>query len=476
MHATPEFPVRMRILLPLLAALAFLVAPKAGDLQNALTNHSAAQELGQPVKSAELLASMAVWEPWRPGLWQQAGSMALRSGDVQLAIVDLERAKSLNQLDDTGLLTLGEAYWTVQRWEEAIKIWAPLMEQQRVPGEIYQRAVNLRLLTGWVEDAARWAKAWWQAFPQDGRAAYKLGLASLPIDEGEAQKALTAASRLDPGWTANVAILMRVISNAAPDSPAEARLVEIGRGLGSIGEWSLALIAFENAKRINPQFAEAWAFASEARQQLHQNGNPDLEMALKLAPESPVILALAAVNYRRQGDSTQALERFIQASSLEPDRAIWQVEIGNTYADMHNIQKGLEYYQAAGNVEPQNPMIWRLTAQYCLINELQVRETALPAARQAVALAPEDAANLDVLGQVMIALNDEISAERFLQQAIEKDLDYAPAQLHLAQLYLRQGRMDWAQYYLALAARQVGQVTEANLMAKRLLARYFGAQ
>jgi predicted Zn-dependent protease len=143
---------------------------------------------------------------------------------------------------------------------------------------------------------------------------------------------------------------------------------------------------------------------------------------------------------------------------------------------MHNIQKGLEYYQAAYDKEPENPMIWRLAAQYCLMNELQIRETALPAARQAVALAPGDAANLDVLGQVMIALEDEISAERFLQQAIEKDLDYAPAQLHLAQLYLRQGRMDWAQYYLALAARQVGQDSEANLMAKRLLARYFGAQ
>ena len=30
-------------------------------------------------------------------------------------------------------------------------------------------------------------------------------------------------------------------------------------------------------------------------------------------------------------------------------------------------------------------MVWRLTAQYCVNNELQIRETGLPSARQAVA-------------------------------------------------------------------------------------------
>jgi tetratricopeptide (TPR) repeat protein len=474
MPAGPEFPIRMRILLPFLAAVALLVAPKAGELQNALISHTSAQEFQQPEKSAGFLASMAQWEPWRPGLWQQAGSMALRGGDVQLAIVDLEKAKNMNQLDDAGWLTLGEAYWTLQRWDEAVKIWAPLMEQHRAPVEIYQRAVNLRLLTGWVEEAARWASAWWATYPQDGRAAYMLGLASLPYDEPGAVTALRAASGLDPGWSANVTIITQAISKLALDSPPESRLVETGRALGSVGEWSLALVSFEKAKTLSPQYAQAWAFASEAKQQLHQDGNPDLEQALALAPDSPVILALAAVNYRRQGDTTQALERFTQASVLEPDRAIWQIEIGNTYADLHNIQKGLEFYQAAARIESVNPMVWRLTAQYCLNNELFIRETALPAARQAVALAPEDAANLDILGQVMSALQDEISAERFLQQAIDKDLDNAPARLHLAQLYLRQGRLDWAQYHLALAARPVGLETEANLVAKRLLARFFG--
>ncbi len=464
----------MRILLPLLAAVALLVAPKAADLQNAMFDHTAAQKLHQAEKSASYLAELAVWEPWRPGLWQQAGSMALRSGDAALAIADLETAQKLNQLDDSGWLTLGEAYWTVQRWDEAIKVWTPLMEQHRAPAEIYQRTVKLRLLTAWVEEAARWAGLWWTTYPQDGRAAYMLGLASLSFDETGAATALEAAARLSPGWAANVAILTQTLAKMPPDLPPESRLVETGRALGSIGEWNLALVSFEKAQALNPQYAQAWAFSSEAKQQLHQNGNPDLEKALSLAPDSPVILALAAVNYRRQGDSAQALERFLQASLLEPERAIWQIEIGNTYADLHNIQKGLEYYQAAAKIEPENPLVWRLMAQFCVDNELQIRETALPAARQAVNLAPEDAANLDILGQVMSALQDEISAERFLQQAIEKDLDYTPARLHLAQLYLRQGRLDWARYHLALAARPVGQATDASLMAQRLLARYFG--
>ncbi len=69
-----------------------------------MTGETAAQQLQQPEKSAGYLGAMAVWEPWRQGLWQQAGSMALRSGDVPLAIADLETAERLNQLDDAGWL------------------------------------------------------------------------------------------------------------------------------------------------------------------------------------------------------------------------------------------------------------------------------------------------------------------------------------------------------------------------------------
>jgi tetratricopeptide (TPR) repeat protein len=228
------------------------------------------------------------------------------------------------------------------------------------------------------------------------------------------------------------------------------------------------------AETLNPSYAEAWAFSSEARQQLKQDGLPDLEQALALSPKSAALQALAGLYYRRKGDSQQALQHFMAAAEAEPQRGIWQVEIGSSYADLHNTQKGLEYYQKATGLEPENASIWRLVAQYCLIHDLSVREAGLPAARQAAALAPEDPASADLMGQVMLALGDQASAERFLQQSLEKNADYPAAYLHLGQLYLQQNRLDLAEYSLARAARHVGEDAESILLAQRLLARYFG--
>ena len=43
------------------------------------------------------------------------------------------------------------------------------------------------------------------------------------------------------------------------------------------------------------------------------------------------------------------------------------------------------------------------------------------------------------MGQVLIKLGDDLNAERFLDQAIQADPNYAPAHLHLGFLYLVRG-------------------------------------
>jgi tetratricopeptide (TPR) repeat protein len=474
MGSAREFPIRLRILLPLLVAFSFLIAPRNVGIQNDLEASRQAGFSKRADMQAIHLLSLVRWEPWRTGLWQQSGLLALLGGSPDLAITSLERAQQINGLDDSGRLALGEAFWTKSQKEQALETWEPLMANGKAPAEVFLRSIQYRRSVGNLKDALRLAANWSQAEPGNGAAAWNLGLLSLPAHWEQAGPALEKAASLDPSLAAQVKILTEAIGISGTDVPAEYRQVEIGRALGSLGEWNLALAAFERAKAINPSYAEAWAFSSEARRQLNQDGTANLKHALELAPDSPGIQALAAQDYRNMGDSQQALERFEAAAALEPQRALWWVEIGNTYADLHDNQKGLEYYQKAVSIEPQNPAIWSMLAQYCLTNMLELRATGLPAARQAALLAPHDPASQDLLGQVMLGLDDQVSSERFLQQAIDMDLDYPAAHLHLGQLYLRQERLDLAQYQLALAARQNGGDAETSLLARRLLIRYFG--
>jgi tetratricopeptide (TPR) repeat protein len=460
-------------MLPLMVAFLLALSPRSTGIQNDIDASLRAGQMKRMDQQTVYLLSLVKSEPWRTFIWQQSGLTALQGNRPDLAISSLEQARQLGLLDNGGHMLLGEAYWAKNLQEQALKTWEPLLLSGKAPSEMYQRVILYWRSAGKLENAVEAASQWSQAQPENGTAAYILGLLSLPEHWKQAGAALEQAARLASGGSAKVKILQGAISVSGAGAPEEYRQVEIGRALGSLGEWDLALAAFSRAVSINPDYAEAWAFSSEALRQLNRDGSSDLKKALVLAPDSPVIQALAAQSYRQMGDAQQALERFQAAAKLEPQRAIWWVEIGNSYADLHDNKKGLEAFQKAASIEPLNAMIWRLLAQYCLANMLDVREAGLPAARQAALLAPDDPAGQDILGQVMIGLDDPISAERFLQQAINMEPDYPAAHLHLGQLYLRQEKPDLAQYELALAAQPGGNDAASSLMAQRLLDRYF---
>lgn len=472
----PEFPLRLRILLPFLAAVALWLSPRAMGIDQTLLGSTLAKELNLTQLEADRQWAVIQFEPWRFELLPQTGRLALQAGNFDLAIRILEGARQLGVLEPQAILALGEAYWASEDQSKAIQTWEPLLMAGRAPGEIYEKVVHLLRDTGQFAEAARWAQIWWQVYPENERAAYTWGILNLAVHGNLSTTALEKAAQLDPGGGKPAGLLVQIMARIDAQAPIEYRWLEIGRGLGNVGEWELALAAFERAKAENPAYAEAWAFSSEAKIRLRRDGLSDLQQAEALAPNSPIIQSLIAINYRRAGNSQEALQHFLATAALEPQRAIWQTEIGNSYADLHNVQKGLEFYRNALQMEPANPEVWRWMAQYCLLHELELREVGLPAARQAVVLAPSDPASLDLLGAILKALEDEPNAERIWLETIEKAPDFSATLLHLGQLYLLQGRLDWAEYYLARAAQSSEQDTEASLLARRLLARYFGGR
>ena len=476
MRPTPEFPISLRIWLPLLAVLTLLWGPRSMDLDRQLAASQSALQQADPLSEARHLQVVVGWEPWREALWQQIGIAALRGGDNAHAIRALEKANQLQKIGNEGRLALGEADWSQNEFVKALDAWNPMIETGTAPKMIYQRAIQFKRDTGRLEQAFRYAEAWITADPQDSLAAYTWDILVLASNGTVNAAMLNRAVELDPSLSSKVKPLVEALARVNPASPDEFRLLESGQALGSIGEWDLALAAFSNAKEINPGYAEAWAYSGAARQQLHQDGWSDLQKALELKPDSAAIQAMSGIYFRRISEFDQAIQHLSKAAELEPTHPIWRMEMGNLYADQHDTQAGLIQYQKAAELEPNNPMIWQQIAEYCLVHDLELRQVGLPAARQAVVLMPDSAHYLDTFGRVMLQLGDFASAERFLQQAIGRDPDFSAATLHLGQLYLSQGQTAQAEHYLAKAALPQGQDSEANLIAGRLLDRYFRRQ
>ena len=84
---------------------------------------------------------------------------------------------------------------------------------------------------------------------------------------------------------------------------------------------------------------------------------------------------------------------------------------------------------------------------------------------------PEDPANIDVLGQVLLALDDEMNALRFYHQALELDPEFAPAYYHMGILYSARDEVDLAVYYLSQAVAFSSNPALTD-QAQRLLSSY----
>jgi Tfp pilus assembly protein PilF len=72
------------------------------------------------------------------------------------------------------------------------------------------------------------------------------------------------------------------------------------------------------------------------------------------------------------------------------------------------------------------------------------------------------------MGQALFLLEDPLNAERFFQRAIQSDASYAPARLHLAQVYLLRGATVAAHQELDLTINLAPSSSEAEF-ARRLL-------
>lgn len=316
--------------------------------------------------------------------------------------------------------------------------------------------------------------------PGSGEAYFQLGLIYSALEPDLALAYLQQAAAFAPEAAATSRRMQEVIMTARlRDEPAYTFL-ETGRALASLGEWPLAYEAFRQAALARPDYAEAWAFLGEAHQQLVlENSLPDqpgralelLQKALQLDPRSVSANTLTGLYWKRQKRLDAAATYLTIAAEIDPRNPALQTELGSCMAEMGDIPGAQAFYVRAIELAPKDPTYWRILAEFTLVYG-QVREVGLPAARQAVILAPEDPRALLALGSIYYALEDLASAEKFLIRALAQDGNFAPAHLKLAMTYLHQGKSIPARQHLDQVI-QLANGTELAEKARYLTQQYF---
>jgi Flp pilus assembly protein TadD len=151
---------------------------------------------------------------------------------------------------------------------------------------------------------------------------------------------------------------------------------------------------------------------------------------------------------RRRGNFALAHWWLAQAWALKPGD--WTVAAELAKADFADGDPARAENWLAQSVEanPKEPQAWLALASFYIGNDLQVEVSGIPAARQALLLAPDDPAALDLLGWGWYKLGDFAEAERLLRMAIAKDPQSASAHLHLGMTLIEEKRLEEAKVEL----------------------------
>ena len=309
---------------------------------------------------------------------------------------------------------------------------------------------------------------------------YQVGSLYAAIDPIKALPFLIRAAEIDPANASQAQTLHDKIRTAnLMDEPAYTFLVT-GRQLAQWGQWELAAEAFRQATLTQPEYVEAWAFLGKSQQQIaiqdtgfvSKVGLLELERALQLDANSILANTFMALYWERQEDYSQAQIVMEHAITSSPGDPFLYTELGNILAKAGNLPAAQSAYVAAIQLTPQECSFLSPAGGICTAVPIQIRELALPAARQAVTLDPDDASSLDVMAQVMLMLKDYHSAERFALSALQADPTYAPAYLHLGISYLYLSESALARKWLSLAETvNPGSLTASQ--AERMLDYYF---
>lgn len=472
MKFSKRFLRAFQLILPLLVLGLLEAAPASIVVSADLHQARIAAENGQYQAAADALRRAVEREPWRSELWEWIGQNEAAAGRPAEAANALQAGLELGRLSPDGRFLLGECWQKLDRLDDAEAVWIALVRDTGPSVRVYERLAGLYQESGNIDAAVQTLRAWHAFDPQNGRAAFLLGLHLSVVQPEQAEAVLIQASQADQAYTSAVQVVRRGLAQAAiSDQPAYGWLV-IGRALGSIGYWDLAARAFEQATGLAPQYGEAWAFLGEARSQAGGSGKTELDKALQLAPESALVHVLAAISLRRQGQYPQALAALEQAVQLEPQEPAWRLEMGYTLAANGDLAQAQAAFEKAIDLNPKDSAAWQALANFSTQYSVDIRGLGLPAARQAVLLAPDEASALDTMGWLLLNLGDAVSAERFLQRALASDATYDLANLHLGQLYLQKNSRQ-AYEYLQRAASGAGD-NSVGTTARRLLERYFG--
>jgi len=361
----------------LIALLTLILVPRPIGGRLDLRSADRYDSAGNFSAAAQAYASAAARIPWMPSLWETAGLKAIQAGDEKSAITFFTMAVDHHAITEWGWLYLGIAYQKRGELASAVKAWD---EALPLP-QAYSNLASAQRLMGNFGEAIEFWRENIALEPENATSHYSLGLLLTATAPDQALAEFIQAAMLNPDLAIPVNSLRTALNTAFLSDDRAYRFLLSGRALGALGEWDLAVEAFHNAIAGRINYAEAWAWLGEAKQQQGKDGYPEIEQALAFGSELAIVQGLYGLYLQRQGQADFALAAFKKASNLEPNSPGWQIALGNASEQTGDLVAAYEYYFHAVELAPADASTWRAIVAFSVSNDVDVGGTGLPSAQ-----------------------------------------------------------------------------------------------
>ncbi len=223
-------------------------------------------------------------------------------------------------------------------------------------------------------------------------------------------------------------------------------------GFQAPGTLHLARDRFEKASELNPGYTNAEAYLGYT---LWRQGQLDeaagrLMKALSSDPGQPLAHYFLGLVFRSQGKADLAVGEFQEAIRQDPENPAFHADLGKAFSMLRDYNAAMASIEVASALAPDDAEILKQSARLYLDHLLRpVRALAL--ANRGVALAPQDAQGLDLLGWASYLNRDSPGARAWLEKAIALQPELASAHYHLAVVLEHTGHQQeaWPHYLQA---------------------------
>lgn len=396
-----------------------ILGPRPGSarLEADLAQAVEAVRSGQPAAALDAIERAMTFEPALASLHLPTARIALDAGSVERAAAHLGASRSV-------------AAETAQRdcLEREV---ARLSGSSATPGSVILSGcpedpssksgdVAAFVLSGDFLGAIETLKGWLDLHPEDLTAWEDLAGLTFIAKPDQARTSVLRALQNHPTGSPLLDGLLPLAPGPGAD-PSPEGLARAGELFAGEGRWAIAAAAWERAIALEPEFPQASAFLGIARLRLGLDGIAFIEQAAAAAPDDPIVRSLLGQALLDQGDIEGALRELGAARDLDAKNPAIAAAYGDSLAGSGDYQAAAAEFLAAAELASDEPAFWILLSEFSLRYGFEPGTLGLSAARNAVALRPDDPAATGALGFAWHMAGDSRLAERLLRRSLELD-------------------------------------------------------